>query len=98
MTLLDADLAAIFADTSLTVPVSFGTAPVQSTRGFPETSDVPENDVHGGFVLISRRVLTVQDAALSGLAKNVSIAVDGVTYRIHDLRSGGRGKTKVILA
>lgn len=92
------DLAAIFADASLTVSVTYGASPTQSTRGFLLSEDLPEPDSMGGITMVSRRIVTVQDTALTGLAKNTTITVDGTTYRIHDLRAGGRGKTKVVLA
>jgi|SRR6185312_247420 len=101
MSVLTDDLAAIFADTSLTVSVEFAvssSAPVQCTRGFLTSDDLPEPDAMGGLTIVTRRVLTVQEDVLDGLAQNLTITVDDVDYRIHGVRSGGRGKTKVLLA
>lgn len=100
MSLLARDLAAIFADTSLTVSAKLyvsGQAP-QSARGFLTSEDVPEPDSYGGITLVKRTVLTVQEGVLPGLASDLEIDVDGVTYTIHGPpRSGGRGKVKLYL-
>lgn len=93
--MLTNDLAAIFADTSLTVSVQYG---AQSTRGFFSSEDMLEQDGQGGQVVVSRRVVTIGESALTGLQHEAEITVDGTTYRIHDTRAAGRGKLKVILA
>lgn len=98
MTMLSDDLAAIFADTSVTVPVAFGSSPVQTTRGHFTTEDIPEPDGAGGIVLASRQMVTIVNGSLSGIVSNAAITVDGVAYRIHSVRAHGRGKTRVVLA
>ncbi len=96
MSILSDDLAAIFADTALTVPVVFGT---QETTGFLSSEDVLEADGYGGSVLVNRSVVTIRTDSLDDLASNAAITVDDVDYVIHGRpRSAGRGKTKLILA
>lgn len=97
--MLSDDHAAMFADTSLTVLVEFGTSPQQSTRGFLSTSDEPEDDGAGGIAVVSRQHIIIQEGALEDLASNERITVDGTVYTIHGRpRKFGRGKTKIILA
>jgi hypothetical protein len=99
VSLLTDDLAAIFTDTSVSVPVEYDVSrPTQTTRGFFSTEDVPDYDASGGMVLVSRRIVTVQDGSLTGLCRNAPITVEAVLYRIHDFRSAGRGKMKIYLA
>lgn len=98
MSMLSDDLAAIFADTSLFVPVLYGTSPEQSTRGSLSTEDMPETDGSGGVVLIARRIVTVMETSLTGVRRDQPVTVDGTAYVIHDVRSGGRGKLKIVIA
>jgi hypothetical protein len=95
VTILTDDLATIFADTALTVPVESG---LQSSRGFLKWEDVPEQDADGGYALVSRRVVLVATAAFTGLTVDSSITVAGSMYRIRDLRRAGTGDLlKVVL-
>jgi hypothetical protein len=99
MSMLTDDLASMFADTSLTVLVEFGTSPAQSTRGFLSTADEPEDDGAGGIAIVSRQHIIVLEDSLEDLASNERITVDGTVYTIHGKpRKFGRGKTKVVLA
>jgi hypothetical protein len=94
-----ADLANMFADTAVTVAVTFGAAPTtQSTHGVLQSIDVPEPDGQGGIVIVSRRSVTIQDDALTDLEEDLEITVDGTTYTIHGVRDAGRGRTRIILA
>lgn len=94
------DLAAIFTDTMVTVPVEFGTPPiVQETRGITSSEDLPEPDGQGSVVFVKRRRVTIQEGSITGLASNATITVDGIGYTIHGPpRSGGRGRTTLVLA
>ncbi len=95
----NADLAAIFADDSATVSVVFGDEPTaQATNGVLTSQDVVEPDGLGGQVVVSRKVVIVRDGSLSGLGNDLSISVDGASYVIHNVLSGGRGRTRVFLA
>lgn len=99
MSILSDDLAAIYADTSVTVPVIYGAgSSQQSTRGHFSTEDIPENDESGGVVIASRRVVTIQQGAITGLTNDTAITVDCTDYTIHGVRAAGRGRTKIILA
>jgi len=99
MSMLTDDLAAIHADTSLSVEVVFGTSPVQNTRGFLSTEDVPESDGAGGIVMVNRRTIGIQEGSLSDVASGDTITVDGVVYTIHGRpRGAGSGRTKLVLA
>ena len=96
--MLSDDLAAIYADTSLTVSVQYG-SPVQSARGFLSTEDTLEDDGHGGGVVVSRRTVTILSGAITGLASDDQLVVDGVTYQLHGRpRVAGRGKVRLVLA
>jgi hypothetical protein len=81
-----ADLAAMLTDTATTVAVSFG---LQQCRGVLRSDDAPETDNAGGFVLSSRISLTIRADALTGLDEDSTIAVDGVNYRVRQLRHTG---------
>lgn len=97
--MLTDDLANIYADTSVTVSVVYGTGVSQQcTGGHFSTEDIPENDQFGGVVITSRRVVTIRDGAITGLANDTPITVDCVAYTIHGVRAAGRGRTKIILA
>lgn len=97
--MLTDDQAAMFADTSLTVTVAFGTSPAQSTRGFLSTEDEPEDDGAGGITIVSRQRIIIREGSLEDLASNERITVDGTVYTIHGKpRKFGRGKIKIILA
>ncbi len=98
MSMLDDDLANIFTDIAVTVPVSYGTSPIQSTRGIPTRHDTPESDRDAGVVIVSRNVVTIRSSALTGLLNGQAITVDGTTYKIHDILNAGRGKLHVVLA
>jgi hypothetical protein len=99
MSMLSDDLASMFADTSLTVAVEFGTSPAQRTRGFLSTDDEPEDDGAGGIGIVSRQHIVIRDGALEDLASNARITVDGTVHTIHGKpRKFGRGKIKIILA
>jgi hypothetical protein len=94
-----ADLAAIFADESVTVAVTFGAAPTaQTTRGILATQDVPEPDGLGGIVIVKRQLLTIHEGSITGLADDQPITVDGTIYKIHRILSGGRGRTVIVIA
>lgn len=93
------DLAAIFADSSVTVAVTFGTAPTaQATRGIPTSSDEPEPDGLGGIVIVKRRYVIIAEGSLTGLADDLPITVDGKTYTIHGVRDWARGRQRIVLA
>ncbi len=96
MSILTEGIAAIFADTSMTVSVSYGT---QCARGFVSREDVPENDALGGVVLVNRHTVTVSAAAFTSLTRDTAITVDGTAYRLRDFRKVGAGeRVKLILA
>lgn len=90
------DLAAIFADTALTVPVVFS---AQNARGFLKWIDAVRQDSIGDLITIKQRVVRVLATAFTGLANNSSITVDGATYKIHDIRRHGDGGVlEIVLA
>jgi hypothetical protein len=98
MTMLSDDLDSILADTDVFVAVSYGSAPVQTTRGDLRTEDVPESDGQGGLVLVARRTVTIRDGSLTGLLDDAAITVNGTAYVIHEHRLTGQSKRRIVLA
>lgn len=95
MTISD-DLAAIYADESLSVPVSTGSL---TTRGFLSWQDATRTDSSGELALISERTLTIATDALGTLATGGTLTVDGTDYTIHEIRRINDGlETEVVLA
>ena len=90
------DLAFMMADTSLTVPVIYGTV---TGRGYLAVEDVFQTDTDGGQVLGGQVVLTVAAADFPTIADDTDITVDGTSRRIRTTRRTQDGKVlKVGLA
>jgi hypothetical protein len=98
MTMLSDDLDSIMAYTDVFVSVSYGSAPVQTTRGDLRTEDIPEGDGQGGLVMVARRTVTIRDGSLTGLLDDANITVDGTTYVIHAHQLTGKSKRRIVLA
>lgn len=97
MSILAADLTAIFADTAISNAVVFGQ---QTCRGLLRSDDGPATDHAGGLVLTHQQTLTIRAGALTGLAEDSTITVDGTSYRVRQLQHvGPQGLLlKVVLA
>jgi hypothetical protein len=93
--LFEDDLATMFADTVLTVPVSIGAS---STRGMFGWKDVFTHDPNGGFATTHSQVVTIVDGSLSGLVYNATIVIDGVNYRVRDIQHVSYRQVDVVVA
>ena len=93
MGILDTDLAALYADPLLTVPVVYG---VQSVRGFLDHA-TETYDAGGVPAQVAATVLSVRSASLTGLAVDSAITVDGTSYRIRSIAREDDGRTTRIL-
>lgn len=96
MSMLQDDLAAVFADTALTVPVVVGAS---TYRGFKRRSDFPAIDDAGLGVLQHEQFvrMTSADVAAASIASGSSISVDGVTVTVRDVRRIGHGELMAVI-
>lgn len=77
------DLAAVFTDPSLTVPMIYGT---QATRGLLTTTDESLDSGEGADVAAEFTTCEIVSGALSGLRRYSRITVDGASYTLQDFR------------
>lgn len=77
------DLAAVFADVSLTVPVVSGT---QATRGILTTTDESLTTSEGADVVGELTTCEIVTGSLTGLRMNQRLTVDGAAYVLQDTR------------
>ena len=89
MSILADDLAAIFTDTALSVPVILAGT---TTRGFLHFADIPVADPVSGFILSSQLTVTIRAGALPGLVADNTLTVDGTSYRAREIRHKSHGK------
>jgi hypothetical protein len=92
----DDALLAVFANTRLTVPVQYG---AQSTRGVFTRTDESLGTHEGEDVVGTLITCEIVTGALTGIALNAAITVDGANYTIQDPRRIEDGKiTRLYLA
>lgn len=77
------DLAAVFADASLTVPVVFG---AQATRGILTITDESLSTGEGADVVGELTTCEIVTGSLTGLRLNQRLTVNGAKYSVQDTR------------
>jgi hypothetical protein len=85
--MFDSDIAAMFADQLITVPVIYAVGGT-STRGIMTQVQVFEPDPSGGYATTSKDAVEVVTGSLGVVPNDGSavINVDGVDYRVRDIR------------
>lgn len=97
--MFDSDIATMFADPLITVPVIYAVGGT-STRGIMTQVDVFEPDSSGGFANTSKDAVQIITGTLGNLPKDgtATVNVDGVNYRLRDVRKVAPHFQNLILA
>jgi hypothetical protein len=98
MAMLADDLAVVYGDTALSVPVVCGAASVRGLNfGW---NDVQMTDTTGEIYMVRKRTVDLLASQVPSLAKDGAITVDGTAYTVHDFNHFGSGglQVQVVLA